>query len=807
MFRNYLKFALRNLARNKTFSFINIIGLSAGTLCCLYIILYIQSMFSYDRYHQHAENIYRVTSTLGPDGDQVKLGTTSPPVAPALKADFAEVQQFTRLVGTRDVKEYLLAYQENAYYVKDVVYADSTFFDIFNYHFISGNAMSALKEPNTIVLLKDVADKIFRGEPAIGKVIQIENAEGRQSYRVSGVVDESLGQSHIRGNVFITLNSGGIGGDVRTDNDWAGHNFVHTYVRLAPGTNVSALEAKIPDFLKKYGGNRLEQLGMKKQLHLQWLGNIHTTTGYENEMKQPVSRTFLYLLLLVAILIQLIACINFMNLSTAFASRRAKEVGVRKVMGAVKQDFIRQFLSESTIMTLLSILLALALLMLAMPYLNRLTGAAISWTIILNYRIWLLLLLILVFTGFLAGSYPAFYLSAFQAIKVIRGDFSNRMSAAGLRRLLIIFQFSMSIMLIIGIVIIYSQLNYIKNKDLGYDKKQKLVLTFHTNNNRARMSAIKSDLQQQSEVLSVARANSYPSQQVTNDWPFFTRGGDPTAAKDAQFIITDENYLKATGIRLLAGRDFRQSDSLTVLLNETMARKMGWTATTAVGQRIYSQQSDSLPLEFEVVGVMKDFNYNSLHGDIYPFILMHDPENSDIGHLIVSLKSNNYLATLRKIEEIWHNNLPDTPFDYAFLDSEVARQYEAEVTLSRIIQTFAIMAIVISSLGLFGLSAFSAEQRRKEIGIRKILGASVASVMILLSKDFIRLVLIAFVIASPIAWWAMNKWLNDFAYRISISWWMFAVAGIVATFITLFTVSFQSAKAASTRPLDSLRNK
>ncbi|MGF6848989.1 putative ABC transport system permease protein [Chitinophaga sp. W3I9] len=807
MLRNYLKFAIRNLSRNKTFSFINIIGLSAGTLCCLYIILYVQNLFSYDNYHKHAQEIYRITTTLGPTGDQVKLATTSPPVAPVMKMEFGEVQQYTRVVGTRDIKESLLTYHENAYYAKDMVYVDSTFFDVFDYHFVNGNAINALAEPNVVVLLKTTADKIFPHESPVGKIIQIENAEGRKDYKVTAVVDESLGLSHIRASLFITMNSGGIGGDVKTDDDWGGHNFVHSYVRLYPNAKVTSLQKKIPEFLNKYGGARLEKLGMKKQLHLQPLSDIHTTTGYENEMTQPISKAFLYLLLLVAILIQFIACINFMNLSTAFASKRAKEVGVRKVMGAVKYDFVRQFLSESMIMVFISIVLALLLLVPAMPYLNQLTGTDIRWTVFFDYRIWLILLTILIFTGVLAGSYPAFYLSAFQAIKVIRGDFTNRMSAAGLRHLLIVFQFSMSIMLMIGIVVIYCQLNYIKNKDLGYEKKQKLILTFHTNNTKSHMRAIMSELQQQTEVLAVSSTNSYPSQAVTNDWPFFPRGGSSTTAKDAQFILTDENYLKTTGIKLLTGRDFRRTDSATVLINETMAQKMGWNTNTAVGQRIYSQQDDSIPLEFEVVGVMKDFNYNSLHGDIYPFLLMYDPENGDISNLLVSLKSDNYKNTLGKAEQIWRKNLPDTPFEYSFLDSEVEKQYEGELTLSRIIRSFAIMAIIISSLGLFGLSAFSAEQRRKEIGIRKILGASILNVVMLLSKDFVRLVLVAFVFAIPIAWWTMSKWLNDFAYRISISWWMFIIAGAMALFIALFTVSFQSMKAARTKPLDNLKNK
>ena len=469
MFKNYLKTTFRNLWKNKTYSFINIIGLAIGTLCCLYILLYVEDQYSYDKHHNHAKDIYRITTSLSLTGDKHNNATSSPPIAPAIKNDFPEVKQFARVIGTGflGAKQHLLRYKEKSFYEKDAVFVDSTFFDVFTYHFTNGNGVNALNEPYSIVLLKPVADKLFGKDDPVGKVIEINNAYGKHDFKVTGVVDESLGRTHIKANMFITMNSGGIGEYVLQNHSWAGNNFANEYIKLNPGADVAALEKKLPAFLNKYGAQQLKELGMKKQLHLQPVGSIHTTTGYENEMDKTVSPSFLYILILIAVLIQVIACINFMNLSTARASKRAKEVGVRKVIGAGRKDLIRQFLGESFLLSLTGVLIALPLLLVALPYLNEITGANIHLSFLIDYRLWLMLAGLVIITGLVAGSYPAFYLSAFQAIKVIKGNFSTHASAAGIRKSLVVFQFVLSIVLIAGIIIIYNQLHYINNKDLG----------------------------------------------------------------------------------------------------------------------------------------------------------------------------------------------------------------------------------------------------------------------------------------------------------------------------------------------------
>jgi putative ABC transport system permease protein len=805
MIKNYFKVAIRFLLKNKTFSFINIIGLATGTLCCLYILLFVKDQYSYDKHHKVANRIYRVTTSLALRGDKHTNATCSPPIAPAIKRDFPEVEQFTRVISDFGSTQHLLRYKEKSLYEKDAAFVDSTFYDVFTYHFVNGSPKDVLSEPYSVVLLKGTADKLFANEDPVGKVIEINDQNGKHDYKVNAVVDESLGKSHIHVNIFIAMNSGGIGEYVRQNDSWAGNNFTNSYIKLYPRADAVALENKLPAFLLKYGAQQLKQLGMEKSLHLQPVSSIHTTKGYEVEMTKTVNPTFLYILILIAVLIQVIACINFMNLSTARASKRAKEVGVRKVAGAERKDLMRQFMSESFLLSLIGVLIALPLLLLTLPYLNQVTQANITMSFLSDYKIWLSLAGIIVITGLIAGSYPAFYLSAFQAIKVMKGNFTSHISVAGIRRSLVVFQFVLSVTLIAGIIIIYSQLKYMQNKDLGFDKSQKLIFNFYTNDARHKMQSFTSDLQSLSEVKAVSRATNYLSQFVPRDHGVYLSGGNMANAIDAQNIITDEYFVKANGIKLISGRDFHLYDSGKVLINETLLNRLGLKPETAIGTRLYTHYEPEPETYVEIAGVMKDFNYNSLHGEVKPFMLVYNPDDGDLSHLTVAVESKNYQSLFGKIETIWRNNFPAVPFEYTFLDDEVQKQYETEVTLSRIINLFTIMAILISCLGLFGLVSFSAEQRKKEIGVRKVLGATVTGLVQLLSKDFLKLVGIAIIIATPVAWWAMNKWLQEFSYRITISWWMFALAGFIAIAIALVTVSFQAIKAAIANPVKSLR--
>jgi putative ABC transport system permease protein len=540
---------------------------------------------------------------------------------------------------------------------------------------------------------------------------------------------------------------------------------------------------------------------MKKSLHLQPIAEIHTTAGYDAEAGKTVSSTFLHLLILIAILIQVIACINFMNLSTARASKRAKEVGIRKVAGAGRKSLIGQFLGESFLLVLLSVLIAVPMLAWTMPLLNRITETDIQLSLLTNGNLWILLAAIILVTGIAAGSYPAFYLSAFQTIKVIKGNFTNHISATGIRRSLVVFQFVLSIMLITSIIIIYSQLEFIKNKDLGFEQNQQLIFSFHTGDTKNKMEAFESDLRSLPEVKTASKANNFPGAVSYNDWQVYLAGGNLATATDQQNISSDENIVKALGVTLISGRDFHLHDSGAVIINETLMKRLNLKPETAPGTRLFTGDGES----YGIAGVMKDFNYNSLRDLVYPFMFIYNPGRDDINHLIVNIRSTNYSALMGKMGKIWHKDLPSTPFVVKFLDEEVQKQYETEISMSRIINSFTLMAILISCLGLFGLATFSAEQRSKEIGVRKVLGASVTGIVGLLSGDFLKLVLIAFLIATPVSGWVMQEWLQRFAYRISVSWWMFGLAGGLAVFIALFTISFQAIRAALANPVKSLR--
>lgn len=773
-----------------------------GTLCCLYITLYVKDQYSYDTQYNDAKDIYRIATFLNVNGDKINMATCSPPIAPALKKDFPEVASFTRIVPTLDANNHLLRYKNKSFYNEDAFLVDSTFFNIFNFHFDYGNATNALTEPNSIVLLKPIAEKLFGKENPVGKVITIEDADGTNDFKVTGVIDESLGESTIHADMFIRMNENGYGSDILKNNTWTGNNFTYSYIKLKPGSNLAALDKNLPAFLNKYGAEQFKNSGMKKQLHLQSLTSIHTSEGYDHEMTPTISSSFLNILMLIAMLIQIIACINFMNLSTAKASKRAKEVGIRKVIGAEKNSLRIQFLTESFLLSLLSVLIALPLLIIALPYLNQITHADILLSSLSDYTTWLLLFGIIVVTSLVAGCYPAFYLSAFPAIKVMKGNFTNQVSAAGIRRSLVVFQFVLSIVLISSVIIIYSQLNYIKNKDLGFDKSQKLIFSFYTDAAKNKMRVFANDLKELPEVKAVSLANNYMGSQIPyHDWTVYLPGTDPSRAIDQQNLSSDENFVTTMGIKIISGRDFRFHDSAKVLINETLMKRLGLNLQNAPGSKLLTGDDRN----YEVVGVMKDFNYNSLRDDINPFMIICEPKRNDIHDVIINVNSSNYKTLLGKIETIWHKDLPSVPFQYSFLNADVQQQYQSEATFSNIINSFTLMAILISCLGLFGLTAFIAEQRKKEIGVRKVLGASVGGLVQLLSKDFLKLVGISIIIATPIAWWAMNKWLQSFSYRVVVSWWMFALAGVIAILIVLITVSSQAIKAAVANPVDGLR--
>ncbi|MDP4262375.1 MAG: ABC transporter permease [Bacteroidota bacterium] len=806
MLKNYLKIAWRNIWRNKSFSLLNILGLTAGTVCCLYIVLYVRDQYGYDTQHPDASSIYRIRTVIEGKNDKgFNSASSSPPIAMGMKMDFPEVVAATRVLLFTDGGDNLLSVpgSDNSFYEPKGYLVDSTFFQLFSYKFIEGQPLHSLDEPYTVVLSSAVAAKLFGKNNALNQQINIGNRISAHVFKVTGVFDETYGKSHWHPHFIMNMNSGGIGEYVRTNNQWAGQNFVYNYVKLNPNANANDLQAKLPAFLEKHGGDNLRELGMKKQLFLQKVTGIHLySSGISNQIDKVSNARFLYLLLTIAFFIQLIACVNFINLTTARSVRRAREIGVRKVAGATKSSLIRQFLGESVLISFIAVLLAIPVVIVLLPSLNALTESSISIESFNHAGVISVIAGLGLVTGLLAGIYPALYLSGFKPVSVLKGTFSFKSSSIFLRKGLVVFQFVIAIILIISVIIISRQINYMQSKDLGFDQKQQLIIPFQNDQARQHFTALNNELMSLKDVKGAAGCAYYPSQYVLSDYLVYKPGQDMNSGKVVKVNRVSENFFGVMGIRIEAGRNLRQSDtSNQAVVNERTLQAFGIEKDKAIGSKLFSDFEGSHN-EFEIVGVTNDYNYNSLKEEIQPLMTFYSNRPS---YMVVKMATNDYKSVLSGVSAAWKKTIKGMPFEYSFLDEEVQKQYTDESTLKRISNSFTGLAILISCLGLFGLAMFTAQQRVKEIGVRKVLGASVAAIAAMLSKDFLKLVFISIFIASPVAWWAMNKWLQDFAYKTNISWWVFVLAGAAALLIAWITVSFQAIKAAVANPVKSLR--
>jgi putative ABC transport system permease protein len=787
MIKNYFLIAWRNIWRNKSFSFLNILGLTAGTVCCLYIVLFVRSQYGYDTHHADAGSIYRIRTVIESRGEDkgFNSATSSPPIAMAMKRDFPEVVAAARVQYFGDQGEYLLSLpeSENAFYEPKGYLADSTFFQIFNYRFTEGVALHALDEPYTVVLSSAVARKLFGTSPALNKSIHIKNRQNGHVFRITGVYDEHYGKSHLQPHFIMNMNSGGLGEFIRNNNQWAGQNFIYSYIKLNPQADAIALGAKLPAFLEQHGALNLRQLNMKKQLFLQKVTDIHLhSKGISNQIDDVSNASFLNLLLTIAIFIQLIACVNFINLTTARSVRRAREIGVRKVIGAIRASLIGLFLSESILISFITVLLAVPVVVLMLPWLNQLTQGT---------------------TGLLAGTYPAFYLSGFRPAQVLKGVISFRPSSALLRKGLVVFQFVIAIVLIIGVIIISNQLKYMQSSDLGFNQDQKIIIPFKDEETQGQFDFYRNEVSKLNTINGTAGCVYYPTKRVLSDFLIYTAGKDMSSAQLVRINRIDAGFYPLLDIPILAGRNLTQTDtSNQTVVNEKTLTVLNIELDKAIGTRLYSEFEGNRE-EYEIVGVTGDYNFNSLKEDINPLISFYSRRPN---YLIIGTNTSDYKSLINDLGSIWKKNITAAPFEYSFLDEDIQKQYTQENTLKKISNAFTGLAILICCLGLFGLAMFTAQQRIKEIGIRKVLGASVTGIAAMLSKDFIKLVFISILIASPLAWWAMNKWLEDFAYKPAISGWVFVLAGTSALLIALVTVSFQAIKAAIANPVSSLRS-
>ncbi|WP_229208843.1 ABC transporter permease [Dyadobacter luticola] len=689
-------------------------------------------------------------------------------------------------------------YEINGYYV------DSTFFQLFDYDFKFGEKKTALNEPNTIILSEEIAGKFFGDADPVNKVIKVMLPFAENSYTVKGVFKET-GKSHIPARMFLSMNNNDIGGWVKRQSNWSTNNIFHTYIKFNKATSAAGFTDKLKGFLERNGGKDFTT-GVNKTLFIQPLRDIYLHSNFGFEIAPNGNVRYLYIFSSIAAFLLVIACINFMNLSTARSEKRAREVGLRKVIGAVRGGLVGQFLGESMMMSVFALVISFVLILLMTPVLNDVTGKTLSLGEHREIYGWLLALTL--GTGLISGCYPAFYLSSFTPISVLKGRLQRSLSAVLIRKGLVVFQFTISMVLILGALLIGRQMDYLSSRSLGFSKNQKMVLPLLSGESASNYKILKDELANNAEVLSATRASAYPGVENVQDMMFYAEGKTVNQNVDVSTVYVDEDYVKTLGINVLAGRSFAKeftADTNAVVLNETAVRELGYAIDNAVGRKIY-YDFDNKKVTMNIIGVVKDYHSEGLQQEIKPLALSIAPIFSSAGSfVVVDLKTSDYKKVLANMEKTWTKINPNSPFEYTFLDQEFQKNYEKEERTAELISYFAFIAIFIACLGLFRLATFTAEQRTKEIGIRKVLGASVLSITQLLSGDFLKLVCISVLIASPLAWWAMDKWLDNFAFKTSISWQIFLAAGSLLIIISLATIGYQTIKAALMNPVRSLK--
>ncbi len=808
MIRNYLKIAWRNLLKNKTFSIINIAGLAVGLACFLLIAMYVTDEISYDRYNTKADRIYRVNSDIRFGGTDLKLAVCSDPMGATLKSEYPQVEQFTRIYassGSKLIKKGNEFINEGA-----VAHVDSTFFDVFTLPAIHGDTKTALNEPNTVVITESAAKKYFDAVDVVGSILETNDRSGTP-YKVTAVIRDIPRNSHFNFDFLFSMDNVQYGWG-----NFLSHNF-QTYVVLQAATDHKVFNENFNQLIDKHVLPQAKQFmqinsmddfkktGNKLEYSLMPVTDIHLRSDRVPELSANSNVQYVYIFSAVAVFILLIACVNFMNLSTARSANRAREVGIRKVLGTEKRSLVSQFLTESTLMVFLGLLLAVGLVSLSVSYFNDISGKSLSVTTLFQPGYLLLLLVLPVVVGVLAGLYPAFFLSSFKPIAVLKGKFSKTNGRNYFRNILVIFQFFTSMLLIIGTIVVFRQLNYIQNKKVGFNKDQLLVV-----NGTGVLSQNAEAFRNEVARLGAVKASSFAaflpvSNSSRNDNTFSTEAVmTEKNGFNMQVWSVDYDYIPVLGMEMVKGRNFSQdygSDSSAIIINESTAKVMGMD--DPVGKKLYSSDGNGPNnIAYTIIGVVKNFNYESLRQNVGPLCMRLGNNKSSA---IFKVAAADVKSLISQVEAKWKAMAPGMPFSYQFLDEAFDSMYRAEQRVGKVALSFAILAIFIACLGLFGLATFMAEQRTKEIGVRKVLGASVSNIISMLSLDFAKLVLIGAVIAFPVAWYAMDRWLQDFAYRVNLVWWIFLLAAAITLLIALVTVIVQAIKAAIANPVKSLR--
>ncbi len=798
MFRNYLNTAIRHLLRYKGYSAINVLGLAVGITSCILIMLYVQDELSYDQHHEHNDRIYRLVKSDTADGRINESAFTPPSWAPVLAMEYPEIEHFTRLKPPNT--RWLVRYGDKRSYEKYFVVADSSVFDIFTIPLVQGNAKTALAEPHAVVVSESMVRKYFGDENPIGKVIA---ADDKFMFTVTGIMRDLPKNSHFHADFlasFATAAAAGIYFEPTTIQNL--NSTMYTYLLLKEGYTADDLERKLPQFMDKYFGERLKSVGVEMRPYLQSLTDIHLHSNLNNEIKANGDIRYVYIFSSVAAFILLLACFNFMNLSTARSARRMQEVGIRKVLGAHRVQLIRQFVGESVFFSFIALAVALGLVHLLLPQFNQLSGKVLE----MDYEsAWLLpaLAAIALFTGIAAGGYPAFVLASFRPAAVVGGASNTGFSQSMLRKALITFQFIVSIVMIIGTAVVLDQVEYIQNKKLGFDKEHLVVIRLPDQAAVLGYPAYKRGVMQYPEIVNVSSTDSAPGTATSLNL-IQPEGFPEDQAPLVSTIWADFDYLETLDIEIKSGRSFSRefaSDNNAVVINETAAQAFGWEDPVGKTFR-YPGAPDTYPPR-NVIGVMGDFHHQSLRQPIEPVIVMYWGEGN---FMVVRLRGQNLPRGLEVLQAQWRETYPDHPdMDYYFLDEDLERLYAAEQRLGSVFVAGAVLSIMIACLGLLGLASYTAEQRTREIGVRKVLGATISNVVLLLSKEFTRLFALAFVIGASVGYFVMQAWLENFPYRIDLSIWIFVAAGLATLFISWLTVGYHALKAATANPVDALR--
>ncbi|MGN6637666.1 MAG: ABC transporter permease [Mucilaginibacter sp.] len=791
MLKNYLKIAWRNLYKSKIFSFIHIMGLTIGITVCLMIFLYIRNEFSVDRFQKNERRIYRVMR--GFEGGKVPVPYLSGPYAPALLTDFPDqIQKAVRVMPSNNLFAYGV---EKAFNEKNVYITDPDFFQLFSFPLIKGDPAQVLKDPNNVVLTETTAKKYFGSvDNAMGKVLSMDK---QYQLKVAGVAKDVPSNSHMNFDIVVPItnfvHSPGFDG-------WI-NNQLFVYVLLNPATTAQQVEARFPQFMKKYMGREMEKYDMKFKLSLTPLRDIYfePTSAFDNV--KHGDKTVVYIFISIAVLIMLIACINFMNLATIRAVDRSKEVGLRKVLGALRNHLVSQFIGESILLAVISCILSIGLLLLLMPWYNQVLGyqLTVPWS---SWVIYVFLFGVILVVGLLAGSYPAFVLSAFSPIEALKGKLRLGKGGSFFRQTLVVVQFSISVLLIIGTIVIMDQMKYVKSKSLGYDQAQSVIVKIDNNDIYNHRKLFKTELESKPGIASVSMMSGEPGG-FFDIFSFEAEGQKEPVKFRTEYA--DFEFAKTLGLKIVAGRDFSPqfaTDTMNAaLINVTAAHKLGFTPEQAIGKHIKNVLRDNKPRT--IVGVVNDFNFLSLKENMDALVIS---PYEDRRVIVIKLQPGNIQSALNEIKNTYAQVAPVYPFEYTFLDQKFDTIYKTDLRQQTILSIFSGLAIFIACLGLFGLASFTATKRTKEIGVRKVLGSSVPNILLLLSKELLKPVLIATLVAIPVSYFAMHKWLQNFAYKTSLSWWIFLLAAAITFFIALVTVSFQSLKAATANPVKSLRS-